>query len=152
MNEQPERKVIRADPTLRMLTLAGVVVVVVAGVVALAFTESFLRDMTELARESPEVAAARVGFAFKLVALSAAVIPVAVGVYLARVAILAWRSGEFPPRGTRVLRDTVVTTGPRSLRWALLALLVALLLLLGGIGIPLVAWNLVEGLSLGAAA
>jgi hypothetical protein len=146
LNEYARRKIIRADRALRRLTLIGVVVVLLAGVIAFVSTESFLHDMKALARESPSQAAARVGLVLKLVAIGAAVIPIAVGAYLTRVAMLTWRSSEFPPPGTRVLRNTTVTTGPTSRRWAVFALLVAVILLLGGILVPLVTWTLVEGL------
>jgi hypothetical protein len=146
VNEHAGRKIIRADRVLRRLTLIGVVVVLLAGVVALVYTGSFLDDMKALARLSPSQAAARVGLVLKLVAIGAGVIPIAVGAYLTRVAMLTWRSGEFPPPGTRVLRDTTVTTGPSSRRWAVFAFLVAVILLVGGILVPLVTWTLVEGL------
>ncbi len=110
-----------------------------------------MRNMEALAQESPSQAAARVGLVLKLVAIGAAAIPIAVGAYLTRVAMLTWRSSEFPPPGTRVLRDTAVTTGPRSRRWAVFAFLVAVILLLGGILVPLLTWNLVEGLLRGSA-
>jgi hypothetical protein len=152
VNEQTARKVIRADSTLRGLTFIGVVVVLMAGVTGLVFAASFLRDVKELARESPFEAATRVGLVLKLVAVAAGVIPIAVGAYLARVAILTWRSSEFPPPGTRVLRDTMVTAGPSSRRWAVFAFVVALILLLGGILVPLVTWNLVENLLRGSVA
>ena len=128
------------------MTLVGVAVVLLAGVIAIVYSESFVHDMKVLARESPSQAAARVGLVLKLVAIGAAAIPIAVGAYLTRVAMLTWRSSEFPPPGTRVLRDTAVTTGPRSRRWAVFAFLVAAILLLGGILVPLLTWNLVEGL------
>jgi hypothetical protein len=152
MNEQAGRKIIRADRTLRRLTLIGAALVLLAGVIALVYTESFLHEMKALARESPSQAAARVGLVLKLVAIGAAVIPVAVGAYLTRVAMLTWRNSEFPPPGTRVLRDTAVTTGPSSRRWAVFAFLVAMILLLGGILVPLVTWSLVDGLLRSSAA
>jgi hypothetical protein len=151
VNEHAGRKIIRADRVLRRLTLIGVVVVLLAGMIALVYTGSFLDDMKALARVSPSQAAARVGLVLKLVAIGAGVIPVAVGAYLARVAMLTWRSGEFPPPGTRVLRDSTVTTGPSSRRWAVFAFLVAVILLVGGILVPLVTWTLVEGLLRGSA-
>lgn len=152
MSQQTERKIIRADPTLRFLTLIAVVAVLMAGIVALVFTASFLENMKELARQSPRDAAARLGSALKFVAAAAAVVPLAVGAYLMRVAVLTWRSGEFPPPGTRVLRDTVVTTGPGSRRWAVFALLVAVILLLCGTALPLLTWSVVESLLRGGAA
>lgn len=151
VNEPAGRKIIRADRTLRTVTLISVAVVVLAGVIALVYTESFLRDIEVLAQEAPTEAAAKVGLVLKVLTIGAAVIPVAVGAYLTRVAALTWRSSEFPPPGTRVLRDTTVTTGPTSRRWALFALLLAVILVLGGIVVPLVTWNLVESLLHGSA-
>lgn len=146
LDEHVGRKIIRADTTLRTVTLIGVAVVLVLGAIALVYTESFLHDMKALAQESPSRAAARVGLVLKVLAVGMSVIPVAVGAYLSRVAVLTWRSGEFPPPGTRVLRDTTVTTGPSSRRWAMVAFLLAMVLLAGGILVPLVTWNLVESL------
>jgi hypothetical protein len=151
VSEPAARNIIRADRTLRTVTLIGVAAVLLVGVIGLAYTESFLRDIKALAQESPSQAAAKVGLVLKVVTIGAAVIPVAVGTYLTRVAVLAWRNSEFPPPGTRVLRDTTVTTGPTSRRWALFALLVAVILVLGGIVLPLVTWNLVESLLHGSA-
>ncbi len=151
VNEPAGRKIIRADRTLRTVALIGVAVVLLVGVITLVYTESFLRDMKALAQESPSQAAAKVGLFLKVLATGAAVIPVAVGAYLTRVAVLTWWSSEFPPPGTRVLRDTTVTTGPTSRRWALFALLVAVILVLGGIVVPLMTWNLVESLLHGSA-
>ncbi|NIM49258.1 MAG: hypothetical protein GTN78_19765 [Gemmatimonadales bacterium] len=146
LDERAGRKIIRADATLRTVTLISVAVALVLGSIAFVYAESFLRDMKELAQESPSQAVARVGLVLKVLAVGMSVIPVAVGAYLGRVAVLTWRSGEFPPPGTRVLRDTAVTTGPGSRRWAMVALILALVLLAGGILIPLVTWNLVESL------
>ena len=87
MNEQAGPRIIRADRALRTLTLVGVVLVLLAGVLALVYTESFLHDVKQIARESPGQAAARVGLVLKLIAAGAAVIPIAVGAYLTRVAL-----------------------------------------------------------------
>ncbi len=141
--ERSGRKVIRADPTLRILTVVGVVLVLVGGIIAVGYTESFVREVRELARESPGQAAERVRAVLRALTVGVAVIPVAVGAYLTRVAVLALRSGEFPPPGTRVLRDTTVTTGPASRRWAVLGLVVAGLLVTGGIAVPVGVWQLV---------
>ena len=146
-----DRKIIRADRTLKTVTLIAVALALLIGVIAFGYTGSFLRDMKALAQESPSQAAARVGLVLKVLTIGAAVVPVAVGAYLTRVAALTWRSSEFPPPGTRVLRDTTVTTGPTSRRWALFALLMAVILVLGGIVVPLVTWNLVESFLHGSA-
>jgi hypothetical protein len=151
VNEPAERKIIRADRTLRTVTVIGFALVLLIGIIAFVYTEAFLRDMKVLAQESPSRAAAKVGLVLKVLTIGAAVIPVAVGAYLTRVAVLTWWSSEFPPPGTRVLRDTTVTTGPTSRGWALFALLVAVILVLGGIVVPLVTWNVVESLLHGSA-
>ena len=151
VNEPAGRNIIRADRTLRTVTLIGVAVVLLVAAIALVYTGSFLHDIQVLAQDAPTEAAARAGLVLKVLAMGAAVVPVTVGAYLARVAVLTWRSGEFPPPGTRVLRDTMVTTGPTSRRWALFALLVAVILLFGGIVVPWMTWNVVESLLHGGA-
>lgn len=127
MNEPAGRKIIRADRTLKTVTLIGVAVVLLVAVIAFVYAELFLHDIKVLAQEAPTEAAAKVGLVLKVLATGAAVVPVAVGVYLTRVAVLTWWSSESPPPGTRVHRDTTVTTGPTSRRWALFALLVAVI-------------------------
>ncbi len=151
VNEPAGRNIIRADRTLRTVTLIGVAVVLLVAAIAFVYTGSFLHDIKVLAQDAPTEAAARAGLVLKVLATGAAVVPIAVGAYLTRVAVLTWWSSEFPPPGTRVLRDTTVTTGPTSRRWALFALLVAVILVLGGIVVPLVTWNLVESLLHGSA-
>jgi hypothetical protein len=143
LNEPVAPKIIRADRTLRTVTFVGVAVVMVVGVVAIVRTESFLHDMNELARESQSEAAAKVGLVLKVITAGISLIPVVVGAYLLRVAVLTRRSGEFPPPGTRVLRDTTVTTGVASRRWAMFAFVVAAVLLLGGVLVPVLTWHLV---------
>ncbi|NIM52785.1 MAG: hypothetical protein GTO22_26660 [Gemmatimonadales bacterium] len=146
VDQRTGRKIIRADRTLRTLTVIGIAVAVFVGVIAIVYTESFLRDMRELAQVSPREAAERVGLVLRVVTTTAAVVPIAVGIYLIRVALLTWRAGEFPPPGTRVLRDTTVTTGPNTRRWAVFTFIVAVMLLLSGIAVTLVIWDLVADL------
>jgi hypothetical protein len=146
MSDRSPPKIIRADKTLRMVTAVGVGIALAAGVVAIVQAESFLDDMSILARESPSAAAARIGLVLKVMTATASLIPISVGAYLFRVALLTRRTGEFPPPGTRVLRDTTVTTGPASRRWARLSFVVAITLLLGGILVPLLIWQIVGSL------
>ncbi len=87
MNEPAGRKIIRADRTLRTVTLIGVAVVLVVAVITFVYAESFLHDIKVLAQESPTEAAAKVGLVLKVLATGAAVVPVAAGAYLTRVAV-----------------------------------------------------------------
>lgn len=141
--DRPTPKIIRADKTLRTVTAVGVGIALVAGLAALVQTESFLEDMSALARESPGEAAARIGLVLKVVTATVSLIPVSVGAYLLRVAARTRRTGEFPPPGTRVLRDTAVTARPASRHWATVSFIVAITLLLLGVLVPLVTWHLV---------
>ncbi len=146
MTQSDPHKVIQADPTLRTLTLVALVIVTVVGAAGLVYTGAFLQRVRALATTSPDDAAFMVARTFKMVTVLMAVIPVLVGGYLAQVALRAWHHQEFPPPGTRVLRDTVVTVGPPSRRWSLLGLGVALLLLVGGAILPVLSWRAVDRL------
>jgi hypothetical protein len=116
------------------------------GGVAVAYTKSFTERVRTLAAESPEQAAALAADVFKAITALMGVIPLAVGFYLAYVSVRAWETGEFPPPGTRVLRDTVVTVGTKSRLWAAIGLAVALALIVGGMLIPMWGWQLSDSL------
>ena len=137
---------IPADPAMRRLSLLAIIVVTVTGIVGLVYTGEFLDRVQKLAADDPREAARLAARTFKVLTAFMAVIPIIIGAYLAQVAVRAWRHHEFPPPGTRVLRDTVVTVGPRSRRWALLALFVALLLVGGGVLLPIWSWQLTDRL------
>ena len=61
VNEPAGRNIIRADRTLRTVTLIGVAVVLLVVVIALVYTGSFLHDIQVLAQEAPIEGAAKVG-------------------------------------------------------------------------------------------
>lgn len=145
MRSQPP-KLIPADPTMRRLTLLAILVITAIGAVGLVYTNAFLDRVKDLAGENPDAAAQLAARTFKLLTVFMAIVPIIVGLYLGFVAIRAWHHEEFPPPGTRVLRDTVVTVGPRSRQWALLAFFIALLLVGSGIFLPLWSWQLTDRL------
>jgi hypothetical protein len=138
--------VIQADRTLRTVTVIALAILSLLGGVAVAFTKSFTDRVRMLATESPEQAATMAADTFKAITAVMGVIPLAVGLYLTYVSVRAWRTGEFPPPGTRVLRDTVVTVGLKSRTWATIGLIVAVLLGAGGILIPVWGWRLADSL------
>ena len=144
MDVRAPRKVIPADPTLRRVTIVALVALALVGAIGIVFTASFTDHLRDLAERSPEQAARSAARAFKTITALMAVMPGTVGLYLAYVAVRAWQTGEFPPPGTRVLRDTVVTVGPRSRVWAIVGLVVAVLLLAGGIAVVVWSWRLAE--------
>lgn len=146
MPEITPRKLIKADPTLRMVTVAALVAMSLLGGVAIAYTKSFTERLRMIAAESPERAASMAADAFKTTTALGAVIPLLVGAYLTLVSVRALRSHQFPPPGTRVLRDTVVTVGPKSRTWAKMGFLIAILLVAGGILILVWGWRLADSL------
>lgn len=146
MRGRSQPKVIRADRTLRTVVALSLAMLSLLGAVAVVLTKSFTERVRTLAADSPEQAATMAADAFKAITAVMAVIPVAVGAYLTYVSVRAWETDEFPPPGTRVLRDTVVTVGAKSRTWAAIGLAIALLLVVGGIMIPVWGWQLADGL------
>ena len=146
MRERPPRKLIKADRSLRVVAVAALAILSILGGAAIAYTKSFTDRVQMIATESPEQAAGMAAEAFRTITALMAVIPLAVGIYLTYVSVRTWRTGEFPPPGTRVLRDTIVTVGPKSRTWATIGFVVAVLLVAGGILMPVWGWRLADGL------
>jgi len=124
----------------------ALVALAVMGAAALIFTRAFTERILAAAAESPAEAAATAARAVRMTLSLLSVIPLAVGMYLISVSIRAWQANEFPPPGTRVLRDTVVTLGPGSRRWALAGFVTAVFLIAGGTTVLVLAWRLAASL------
>ncbi len=148
----PDRdKVLNADPGFRRRMLALLALLVAAGAAALTGTDAYLRHVRELGAADPGAAVARVTLLFRGWMLVTALVPLLAGIYLAR---LGWRArlhGEFPPPGTRVLRETAVITGPGGRRLASLTWLLGMLLALAGLILAVFGWWMAGALSGSAA-
>lgn len=110
--------------------------IVLLGILGLFYTQSFVTEMTELAKTDPEQAAARVARMLTIVTVAVGALTIAVGVYLTRLGFRSRSRREFPPPGTWVLRDTLILTGTPAAVLSTIALVLGLLLLGVGVALP----------------
>ena len=125
-------KIVPADPKQRRLALLAVVAIVIGGVVALWWLDRRLDGIDRLVEENLPAAAER---ALSLVVKALVVMGVSLvgmGLYLFWLGVQINRAGQFPPPGMKVIRNTVVRTGPRARLLANLALVSSLLAVLAG--------------------
>ncbi len=132
MTDSPPPEIVPADAKHRRLAWLAVVVVLAGGAAALWWLDRRLDVVDRLAEDDLPAAAERARALVGVVVLFAGLIFVGLGLWLFRLGVLINRSGRFPPPGMKVIRDTVVRTGPRARRLANAALLASLLTVLAG--------------------
>lgn len=126
--------------------------IVVVGFVLLTYTQSFIAETADLARSSPEAAAARAARAVTIVTTALGVTAIAGAVYLGRLGARTWWHREFPPPGTWVIRDTRVLSGGTARSVGLALMVAGTILLAVGLALPLMGANLAKDLENRAAA
>lgn len=129
-------KILKGDPRLRRQAALAGALVLVAGAAALPYLAAELRAAAALLAESPLLAHRRflrlAGVVLGLLASAA----VGLGVFWLQRAWRAWRSGELPPPGSRLLHDRPVITGRRARRRAALLIALGLLAIAAGVAVP----------------
>ncbi len=145
MNPRPP-PYLRADPRLRVAVFAAILLIVAIGFAALVHTQSFIAEVTDLARTSPERAAAKAAGAVSVMAIILAIVTIAAALYLGRLGLRTWRHAAFPPPGTWVIRDTRVLTGGAARALGMALLIVAGVLLGLGVALPIAVSRLSERL------
>jgi hypothetical protein len=136
------REVQRADPRLRRRALAALAVIAVGGAVALVLLQGVLADLRQL--RGNDFARARDALAalFLYSIAGSALLTTSVCVYLWRMANRIRDTLQFPPPGTRVIRDTIVLRGEQAARRGRLLQWLACLLVISVIGLLAAAWRL----------
>lgn len=134
-----------ADPRFRMHAAAAMAfAVAVAAGFALWFS-----GWVDATRElHPATAQARLLQAFRWAAGGGAVSILVLGAVLWHSALRTHAAGQYPPPGTRVLRDTPVLEGEAALRRARLLRMVAVLCLFVAVALVLLAWRVAPLFSL----
>ncbi len=131
------RKVVRADPRFRARLLVFLALTVVLGPIAIFQVQGHLEDLRLLGGTDPAAAIAEARMMLLFIAYSGLPILLGTGFYVGRMGFRARRTAEFPPPGTPVVRDTVVTTGPVARRRGALLLSAGTLIAVVGIALPI---------------
>ncbi len=127
MNEHTEPQFIPADRRLRAAVLAVALVLIAAGAVGLSMIRAELRAIDSLGEEDLPAAVARLRRVVAVVAWLGAIGFVGASAWFFRLGWRINRSGQYPPPGARVIRETPVRVGGAARRKANLAMLAAVL-------------------------
>jgi len=135
MGTHDVKEIQRADPQLRKRALVMVLVIAVAGAVALLILQGVLADLRMLRGNDFERARDALAAAFLWSIAASALLTVPAGIYLWRMGSRIRSALQFPPPGLRVIRDTVVVHGEPAARRgrALQGLAVLLVLSMGAL-------------------
>ncbi len=109
----------RADKEFRKRFIIFLVLIAIVFAVAILSTKSYLDQIGQLAPGNPDLAAQKVMFLFKWW-LGLGSLPI-LGLAVYQM-LLAWRvlkSGQFPPPGMRLVRDTKIRTGRKAKKVAI---------------------------------
>lgn len=135
---------ISADPQLRARLLVWGTCVVGMGIGCLFFLKGRLDRLAALSTAAPELAAEQFQRLAVRVAALLLVLTGAVGSLGSYLALRILRTGQYPPPGLRVVRDTPLRTGRPARRVALLLGTLAALVFLGGLGLSVVLWRVTQ--------
>jgi hypothetical protein len=119
--DQTTDSVISADNTLRRRVLFWSGLVFVAGLVLLAVVARVLHVPDDPTKQDLQSAASRAIWLARVFAWLVGVSFVAIGAWFLRLGRSIRRSGQFPPPGMRVIRDTPVRAGAHARALAHLA-------------------------------
>ena len=135
-------EIVRADKKHRRLVLGWAAVVTACGVVAMVLIHRLLKVPSDA---TPAQLAAITERALRLVTIIAWLCGLSfagIGLWFLRLGYRISRSGQFPPPGAKVIKDTRVRTGPQARGMALMALLTGLLSIGVGSLAALFLWRL----------
>ncbi len=141
MSSDPGNHVLIADTKLRRRALGLVIALGVLGVVAIYVFAQFLQGLQALANESPEEALERFGAFLRVFLAVTSVSLMLISGWVARFSLKALQAKQFPPPGTRVIRDTRVMCGAQARRKAILGLVLAAILAVCGVLVPWQVWS-----------
>jgi hypothetical protein len=137
--------IVHLNPRLRKQALFWGILIAVVGagsIIALVVTQEHLNASPQIA---PQPMAGHMRYLLFLAEAGIMVPVLSLTGMLSYLASKIWRSGQYPPPGMQVLRDTKIRTGRAARNMAGICLLLAVVVVLCGIGMGLtMAWLLSE--------
>ncbi|MCG8364815.1 MAG: hypothetical protein MJA27_15985, partial [Pseudanabaenales cyanobacterium] len=149
MSSDSTNQVLIADKRLRRRVLGLAIVLSGLGLAAIYALEQFLQDIQELAKESPEEALEQFGPVLSGFLVVTSLCLILVSGWVARLSFKALQAEQFPPPGTRVIRDTRVICGAQARRKAILGLVLAAVLAVCSVLSPWWGWSVYQMLAAG---
>lgn len=106
--------IVRADKEFRKRFNIFIVLIVIVFAVTILSIKGYLDQMAQLTRENPNLAAEKVIFLLKWWMGLGSLPILGLGVYQILLARRILKSGQFPPPGMKVVRDTKIKTGGKA--------------------------------------
>jgi len=132
MTDTPTPEIVHADARHRRLVLFAAVAMTAGAVVVFWWLDHRLDAIDRLAKNNLPAAAEKARSLVSAVILSVGLSFTALGLWLFRLGLLINRSGQYPPPGMKVIRNTLLRTGSRARIVANAALIGSLLTVLAG--------------------
>lgn len=111
--------IVPADKEFRKRFVIFLVLIVIVFAVTILSMKSYLDQMAQLTRENPGLAAEKVIFLLKWWMGLGSLPILGFGVYQILLARRVLKSGQFPPPGMKVVRDTKIKTGGKAKKVAI---------------------------------
>jgi uncharacterized membrane protein len=110
------RDIVPADKNLRKKLFIFLGLSVIAVLIIVPTFNEYLEQIKQAFKENPEVAFKKSMFVLKTTLSFVSLLLVMTGIYIMFLARRTLRSGQYPPPGMRVIRDTRIRTGAQARR------------------------------------
>lgn len=131
-----QRSILKADSRLRVQVLALLAVSTIVGVIVIVALQHYLKGIEEMAENEPERAIRQVFNMLRLSMGAGGFGLLVFGLHLGKFSMRAVAEKQYPPSGTRVLRDTRILEGDAAKRRGRFGLALSVMLLTIGVALP----------------
>jgi hypothetical protein len=111
--------IVPADKELRKKFIIFIVLVTILAILIEPYVKGYIEQIEKLSPKDPELAFKKSMFILKIALGFVSILLLSMGVYLVLLSRKILRSGQYPPPGMRVIRDTRLRTGGQARRTAI---------------------------------
>jgi len=122
--------VVPADKTLRKKFFIFLGLSVIAGLIIVLYFNEYLEQIKQISEKNPELAFKKSMFALKVSLGLVSLLLLMTGLYSIVLARKTLRSGQYPPPGMRVIKDTRLRTGAQARRAGVFLIVLSCILIL----------------------
>jgi hypothetical protein len=114
-----DQDIVPADKELRKKFIIFIVLATIVAIIIEPYIKGYLDQIEQLSPKNPELAFKKSMFILKVALDLVSLLLLSMGVYFVFLARKTLRSGQYPPPGMRVIRDTRLRTGTQAKRVAI---------------------------------
>ena len=122
--------IVTADRELRKKIIIFLVLVTIAVVVTGSYLEDYLDQIEQQSQKDPELVSEKIMFVLKLCTGLVSLLLLCMGIYLILLARRTLKSGQYPPPGMKVIRDTRIRTEAEARSITIVMLFSSLILII----------------------